>query len=167
MKVEKYFLKNWKDTETGLLIDENEDWILVKSIPIDYVVDGYKIFKKQFIEKRECSNTEKQIEKVLRLKNIERNKPDKFNFSDTVGLLKWVEKTYGIFEFQDDEETELFYGRINRIDGEKLIIDMINSDGSVDSNYDYEYNIRKIRIISFESDYHQSIQLLWNDKLKD
>ena len=101
------------------------------------------------------------------MKNIQLNKPDNFNFSDTVGLLKWVEKAYGIFEFQDDEETELFYGKINRVDSEKLIIDMINSDGSVDSNYDYEYNIQKIRIITFESDYHKSIQLLWKDKLKD
>ena len=150
-----------------LVRSNNRIRILVKYIPVDYVIDGYKVIKKQFIEKRESSDKEKQIEKVLKLKNIQLNKPDNFNFSDTVGLLKWVEKAYGIFEFQDDEETELFYGKINRVDSEKLIIDMINSDGSVDSNYDYEYNIQKIRIITFESDYHKSIQLLWKDKLKD
>ncbi len=43
---------------------------------------------------------------------------------------------------------------------------MIKSDGSVDVNYDYEFDINAIRVITFETDYHLSIQLLWKDKLK-
>ncbi len=165
MKVEKYKIKDWENCETGLLIAENEDWILVKHIPVDYVIDGYKVYKKEFIEAREYSIDEKKIEKVLKLKKIELNMPLDFKFSDTIGLLKWIEKKYGVFEFQDEEETEVFYGKINRIEDGKLIIDMINSDGSVEAGYDYKYDIDNIRVLAFESDYHSSIRLLWIDKV--
>ena len=79
----------------------------------------------------------------------------------------WVEKNYGIFEFQDNDESALFYGRINKVIDGKLIIDMIMSDGSVEYNYDYEYDIKKIQVITFETDYHLSIRLLWKARMKE
>ena len=48
MKVESFKIIDWEDSEQGLLITENENWILVKHIPVDYVVDGYKLYKKGF-----------------------------------------------------------------------------------------------------------------------
>ena len=40
MKIEAFKIKGWSVKETGLVVAENEDWLLVKHIPIDYVVDG-------------------------------------------------------------------------------------------------------------------------------
>lgn len=127
-----------------------------------------KIKIKYYASYKERLRTEKeeQIEKVLTLKNIEIDPPKTFKFTDTIGLLDWVESAYGIFEFQDDDETELFYGKKNRVEDDILIIDMIKSDGSVETNYYSEFDISDIRIITFETDYHLSIQLLWKDKLK-
>ncbi len=167
MKVEIFKINGWKDLETGLLIDEIENWILVKHIPIDYVIDGFKIYNKKFIEERLHSDKEKQIEKVLRLKGIKVETPVDFKFHDTEGQLKWVEDKYGVFEFQDDDESEVIYGRINRVMNDTMVIDMIKSDGSVETNYEYEFDLNEIRAISFETDYHQSICLLWKDVLKD
>ena len=167
MKVETYKLKDWEDLESGLLIAENEEWILVKNIPIDYIVDGYSIYKKEFIESRTPAQKAVLIERVLELKKIDEKSPDLFAFSDTIGLLKWVEDRYGIFEFQDDIEDELFYGKINSIVGDRLIIDMIKSDGSVEIKFDFEFEISKIRVITFETDYHSSVRLLWNDEMKN
>jgi len=166
MRVENYEIKDWEDSEQGLLITENEDWILVKHIPVDYVVDGYKLYKKEFVDKRLRTEKEEQIEKVLILKSIKTESPKNFKFADTTGLLVWVESVYGIFEFQDHDETELFYGKKNRIEENILKIDMIKSDGSVETNYDFEFDINDIRVITFETDYHLSIQLLWKDNLK-
>ena len=50
MKVETYKIKGWREKETGLLIAENEEWVLVKHIPVDYMVDGYKLYQKKFIK---------------------------------------------------------------------------------------------------------------------
>ncbi len=164
-KVERYKVTDWEDSESGLLIAENEDWILVKHIPVDYLIDGYRLYRKEFVTKRERTKKEKQIEKVLKLKGIEIEQPDDFQFFDTVGLLKWCESKYGLFEFQDDDETELFYGKIREVNNNLLTIDMIKSDGAIEPDYDYEYNINEIRVITFQTDYFVSIRLLMNDKL--
>ena len=145
MKVETYKIKNWEDTETGLLISENKDWILVKHIPVDYVIDGYRLYKKEFVVDRINTKKEKQIEKVLELKSIENNPPENFEFSDTVGLLEWIEKYYELFEFQDNVETELKYGKNIKIIDNDFIIDMVNPDGSVEENHDTDYELEKLR----------------------
>ena len=78
-----------------------------------------------------------------------------------------MKKKYGLFEFQDKGETELFYGKINRNENDILIIDMIKSNGKIEENYDFEFSIKKIRSITFETDYFESVRLLMNDEIKN
>lgn len=166
MKVEDYKLKGWQDSEQGLLLAENEEWVLVKHIPIDYTLDGYRLYKKEFIHQRMRTKMEEQVEKVLKLKKVGTELPEGFKFSNTMGILDWVESNYGIFEFQDEDESELFYGKKNKVEGKSLTIDMVKSNGEVEANFDYVFDLSKIRVITFETDYHLSIQLLWKDRLK-
>ncbi|MDJ1486344.1 hypothetical protein QNI16_38045 [Cytophagaceae bacterium YF14B1] len=167
MKVEKYRLVDWEEPKTGLLIDENEEWVLVKHIPVDYVVDGYKLYRKAFIAKRTTGEAELFIAKVLQLKGVKTNKPAGFTFQKVVETLQWSQDRYGLFEFQDQSETELFYGRINSCRDGVLIIDMIKSKGEEEKAYEYEFEIEQIRVITFESDYFESIRLLWQDQKKN
>ena len=167
MKVEKFKIKGWKKKETGIVISENEDWILVKHIPNDYVVDGYKIYNKTFIKRRKPISEEDNLTIVLKLKNVNLNIPDNFKFSSTLDLLKWSEKKYGLFEFQDDSETELFYGKLNKILGNEFVIDMILSDGTFENKYEFNFLIDKIRVITFETDYFESIRLLMNYRIRN
>jgi hypothetical protein len=160
-------LKDWEDQETGLIIEENDEWVLVKHIPIDFVVDGYKLIKKEFIESRTHSEKLSLVEKVLALKGIGEGKPESFSFGDTTSILRWVEKKYGLFEFQDHDPSEVFYGRINRIENESLILDSITVNGELVGEYNYEFEIEQIRVISFETDYFNSIKLLMEDKMKN
>ncbi len=165
MKVETFLVKDWDEPETGLVIDENNDWILVKYIPVDYLIDGYKILKKSAIEERMHTSVEIKIEKVLKLKKVTDTRPNGFEFSDTLNLLKWAEANFEILEFQDESESELIYGKLKRVEGDDFTIDFINADGTVDPLFDYEFSLESIRIISFDSDYHQSIRLLYTDNL--
>ena len=167
MKVESYKIKGWKKKETGVLISENNDWILVNHIPVDYVIDGFKLYRKTFIKKRINGESEKKIERVLNLKNKNIPELNGFEFNNVLETLKWSEKKYGLFEFQDKGETELFYGKINRTENDILIIDMIKSNGKIEENYDFEFSIKKIRSITFETDYFESIRLLMNDEIKN
>lgn len=64
MKVETYKIAGWKEKETGLLISENEDWILVKHIPVDYVIDGFKLYRKKAVKKRKSKTKEGKISRV-------------------------------------------------------------------------------------------------------
>lgn len=164
MRVESYKIKGWKEKETGVLITENENWILVNHIPNDYALDGFKLYRKKFVKKRISGDSEKQIERVLSLKNKKTPELKGFAFNDVLEILKWSEEKYGLFEFQDKGETELFYGRINRSENDVLIIDMIKSNGQIESDYDFEFSLNKIRSITFETDYFESIRLLMNDE---
>ncbi|PKV52410.1 hypothetical protein ATE84_4525 [Aquimarina sp. MAR_2010_214] len=165
MKVETYKITGWKEKETGLLISENEDWILVKHIPVDYVIDGYKLYRKSAVQKRKSKSKEDKISRVLQLKNVKTNKPDTFSFGSALEILKWSEEKYDVFEFQDTE-AELFYGKLNRVIGDMFHIDLITSNGRVEKDYDYDFLTDDIIAITFETDYFESVRLLMNDELK-
>ena len=161
MKVEKFKIAGWKYPEIGLLIDENEEWVLVKHIPVDYVIDGYKLLRKEYILKRTSTKKEKSVELVLSLKGIKEDKPEGFKFKDVVQTLQWSQEKYGLFEFQDETESELFYGRINEVSEGLLIIDMIKSNGKEEKAYDFTFELNQIRVITCETNYFHSIQVLW------
>lgn len=166
MKVETFKLKGWKDKSVGLVVSENKDWILVRHIPVDYVIDGYKLYLKEYIKSRKSKSKEAHIERVLKLKKINKSIPAGFKFGSTIEILKWLENEYGLFEFQDCSEDELFYGKMNEVKDNSLTIDMIKTKGKIDRNYDYKFMIDKIRIITFGTDYFDSIRLLMEDELK-
>ncbi|WP_106794758.1 hypothetical protein [Aquimarina sp. Aq78] len=165
MKVETYKITGWEEKETGLLISENEDWILVKHIPVDYVVDGFKLYRKKTVKKRKSKTKEGKISRVLKLKNIKTDVPDGFKFGNTLEILQWSEKKHGVFEFQDNE-AEIFYGKLNQTKENIFNIDLVNSDGSIEKNYDYDFLTDDITAITFETDYFESVRLLMNDELK-
>lgn len=164
VKVERYRIQDWQDEETGLLIDENEDWILIMSIPVDYVTDGYKLISKKFLTERNRATAEMQIERVLNLRNISGEKPQGFKFGNTIEMLQWVEKAYEIFEFQEVSEDEVFYGKIHQIeDDEILTIDYIDSEGQEEIAYACDFDLAEIRTITFDTDYFNAVKLLWKD----
>ena len=166
MRVERFEIQDWEEPQTGLLLAENEEWVLVKHIPVDFVVDGYKLYKKQFILSRSNGAEEQLIERVLKLKNETTALPERFEFQATADVLRWSQREFDLFEFQDEDETELFYGRINRLEKSDLIIDMVLSDGTLELDYDIVFNIDAIRAITFGSDYFNSIRLLYKDEMK-
>ncbi len=165
MKVETYTIEGYQGKERGALIAENEEWILVKHIPIDYVIDGYRVYKKKYIKKRKSKTKEEKIARVLKLKNIQLERPANFKFGNDLEMLAWSEQTYGLFEFQDND-TELFYGTICATADTNFIINMIKANGKIIPEYDYEFTTEEIQVIAFESDYFESIRLLMNDELK-
>lgn len=162
MKVEKLKVADWEDEATGLLVAENEEWLLVKHV-VDYVIDGYKLYRKAFIEERTRTGKEAFVERVLLLKKVQEDKPAGFEFNGVAATLKWCEQKYGLFEFQDFDQTQLFYGRINHITEGILIIDMIKANGEEEKAYDYDFELDEIRVITFETDYFESMRLLWLD----
>ena len=167
MVVEDYIIVDWEETETGVLLEENEDWVLIKSIPVDFQVDGYKLINKACIENR-FTNTNKALKKVLELRKLVFQKPKAFEFkTDSVAMLKWVESVYGCFEFQDATEDELFYGVLNHSKGLFFTIDSILSDGTIDLEFDVEFSKDEVRVISFDSDYFNAISLLYNHKKEE
>lgn len=150
-----------------MVLAENEDWVLVMDIPNDYATDGYRVYRKEYISSRYTKEEENAIANVLSLKGIRAEMPDNFQFDTALALLQWSEKEFGIFEFQDDSEDEVFFGTLNKVlNADRFIIDMVLADGGVEVEYDYEFELDEIRFISFQSDYFNSVLLLKDNKEK-
>lgn len=148
-----------------MLLFENDGWIFVRHIPIDYQVDGFKIYNKKWIKKRNSGDKKAQIERVLQLKGITMEKPE-IKLGSAKEILTELESKYGLFEFQDDDGSELFYGTLNTTNENEFTINMVGSRGEIIGNYDYEFSFDEIRAITFKTDYFESIRLLMNDNIK-
>jgi len=163
-RVEYVQLAGWDADEVGLWVAENEDWLLLRHIPVDYVVDGYVLLAKNHIASRKPGKGRKLVEQVLKLKGIKAEIPPEFGFRNTVDMLRWVEHQYGLVEFRDEEEST-FFGWINSADAVHFWSTMLWANGATQSAEDTEpFIISEIQVISFDSDYFNSIKLLWQHK---
>jgi len=166
INVEFFEIDGWEDQQTGIIVAENNDWLLVKHIPVDFVIDGYSLYNKKYVAKRSSGKDEKRIERVTKLKGVAIEMPEGFEFADTVGLLKWSEEKFGLFSFQMDDDNAVFFGQVNRVEKNLFVIDFVYSDGKIEVDYDFEFDLDEIRAIAFGNDYFESIRLLYFDENK-
>lgn len=165
LRVEFLRLADWEDDVVGVWLAENDDWLLLRRIPVDYVVDGYALVAKQYLMTRQPGAGRKQTELVLRLKGIQPTVPPGFSFSDTLGLLRWVEQTYGLVQFQDEEEAT-FLGWLRCVEDTRFRIDALSANGRVDRAYEAWFAAADVQIIEFDTDYFNSLKLLWQERLR-
>ena len=59
-----------KKSEKGILIDYNKDWFLIKTNPVDFVLDGYSIVKNFKVKNIVTNDETKFVEKAIKLKGI-------------------------------------------------------------------------------------------------
>lgn len=166
-RVEDVQLKGWEADISGLWLAENDDWLLLRYIPVDYVTDGYVLLAKHHIATRIPKKGRKQTEQVLKLKGIKAEVPTGFEFMDTVELLRWMQQQYGLVHFMEEEQSA-FLGWINEADPVHLWIDTLEPAGTVAAREADEapFELSQIRLIVFDDDYSQSLKLLWQHKIK-
>lgn len=166
-RVEYVQLAGWEKDVTGLWLAEDEDWLLLNYIPCDYELDGYVLLAKHQIVGRKPKKGRKQVEQVLKLKGVQALVPARFSFSDTMGLLGWAEKEYGVIEFMDEEESA-FLGWLDEADSVHFWIDSLEPNGTRDARNPDEkpFVIGEVQVIRFASDYARSLLLLWQHKQK-
>lgn len=165
MTVETFKIKSWEEPVSGLCIAENDEWLLVRHIPVDYVLDGYKLYQKKYIKRRKQTAFDEMRIRLFTLRSESTEVPGGFQFGDTADMLAWIEATYGLFEFQTKTEDELNYGTIETIENDDLVINMVDSHGEFDPMFEDVFSLRKIRSITFDSDYFRAIVLLMEDEL--
>jgi hypothetical protein len=170
--VYSFEMESWEERwETGILLQENEQWVLLANIPSDYIIDGYKLIVKKHIAYKYREDNEKAHEKYFKLKNIPVPPiPDGFAFhNDIIETLLWIEKKYLFFEFKDYDEYENFTGRFRSIISEEegsFTIDYLFNDGTIDTEYETEFFAEDVSIICFDTHYLHAITFLYQENLK-
>jgi len=147
-----------KNTESGFLIDFSGDWILLKSNPVDFIIDGYTIIRNKNIEAIYHEEKEKFTEKVLRLKKLEPNQTEKIPLENIVEIFKHINEKFGIFQFYKKSDKAIYPGRLREINSKEITIDWIDLEGNWTE--ERSFKLDKIRVIEFENDYIKSLKLV-------
>ncbi|MBD3584095.1 hypothetical protein [Flavobacterium selenitireducens] len=152
-----------KTLKTGFLIDFSCDWILLKSNPVDFVIDGFTIIRNKNIEAIYRDEDERFTEKVLRLKKLEPHENDKIPLDDIQTILNYINSKFGIFQFFKKSEKSIYPGRLKEINSKEIIIDWIDLKGIWSE--ERSFKLDKIRILEFDNDYLNSLKLVADSQI--
>lgn len=164
MKVETFKIKGWKTPVTGVVMMENKDWILINDVLLEYQADGYSLLAKKYVKDRYSTKLENQIALVLELKGHKAKISKKFELGELGDMLEWIQDRYGLIQLQDKLEQSLEIGFVEEIDKKKLGLVFMKPNGKFKEKYLYEYKIKGIRKITFDTDYLYSLSLLADHK---
>jgi len=142
----------------GYVVDYNDDWTLMKYNPVDYIIDGYIIFRHKNIEGFLRDVDEKWREKVINLKGLQPKENDIIPLTDLETILTYLTENFGVFQIYTKSETACYLGRLKSIDNKELVLENLNPKGKWDGKM--KFKIIDIRTIEFNTDYINSLKLV-------
>ncbi len=157
-------IKDRKRLESGILLVEGEDWVLISSIFSDYIVDGYMLINKKYITSIHRTEKEMFTEKVLKASD----KTDIVPYIDIPhlsidSLFKWLEDKHIVFQIDNRDENQCWIGKILDSTKKSIFLTPLTPKGEWDKSLYYAFRKANIRIISFNSDYINSL-MAYNKK---
>ncbi len=150
---------------SGLVLDYNNDWTLMKYNPVDYQIDGYIIFRHKNIKGFRRDQEEKWIEKVIKLKGLQLNESDVIPIANLETILNYLTENFGVFQVYTKSEAACYLGRLKSINEKELIMYNLNAKGKWEGLL--KFTIEEIRVIEFDTDYINSLKLVLESKLKN
>jgi uncharacterized ubiquitin-like protein YukD len=145
---------------SGYLIDYNDDWMLLKYNPVDYVRDGYIILRNKYIKSYRRDNIEKFHQKVLDLKGEEVTSKDIIPIDNLQVILYYLTDNFGAFQFDLRSSDYCYLGRVKSIVKNTLTIDYLDTKGKWSKTR--EFKLGNIRTIQFDTDYINSLKMITN-----
>jgi hypothetical protein len=163
----RYIKINFTDREpiAGLIQDFSDDWLLMRRVPVDYVIDGYALVRNKNIKEAVRSDEERWTEKVLRLKVSRNPRRPSIPLDSIETILKALTKKYEVFTLWTKKKNTCWLGRLRTIKGNQLTIDYLTTEAKWLGKKIFKPN--EIRVIEFDNDYINSLKLVMkNTKAK-
>jgi hypothetical protein len=146
------------DSISGLIVDYSNDWILMRQIPVDYVVDGYVIVRNKNWKQIVQGDNEKWVEKIVKMKLKRSGKAPLIPLQSLASILKYLTNKYGLFELHTKSKNALWLGRLKSINNQSLVIEWMNAKAKWDG--EMKFREREIRAVKFDTDYVNSLLLV-------
>ena len=102
---------------TGYIIDCNDDWILLKYNPVNYLIDGYLILQRKYIIEFQRNSKEKFIQKIIDLKGQKPVAKEIIPLTDLKTILNYLTAKYGLFQFSMKTNKSCWLGKVKNIIG--------------------------------------------------
>lgn len=135
----------------------------MKNNPVDYIIDGFIVFRHKNIEYLRRGADEKWIEKVINLKGLQPTHKDSIPLTDLETILKYLTDNFGVFQVYTKSETACYLGRLKSIDNKQLVMDKLNPKGKWSGQI--KFRTGDIRVIEFDTDYINSLKLVSTTKV--
>ena len=156
----RFKIKGWRGRISGMVLAQDKQWILIHFNPTDFLLDGFKLLRRDHIASAKRSKAALRKELVTKLKNLDLpNHWKNLNTTSTPELLKSVEQRFGLIQFEDSDD-EILIGRIKMVANDSFNIDYLDRKGHWTRDYDDVFSLEAIDVITFETDYLKSLKLL-------
>jgi hypothetical protein len=129
----------------------------MKYNPVDYIIDGYVIFRNKNIESFCREVDEKWREKVINLKGIHIDK-NTIPLKNLKTILEYLTDNFGVFQVYTKLETICYLGKLKSINTKEFIMENLNPKGKWKGQM--KFNATDIRVIEFDTDYINSLKLV-------
>lgn len=153
-----------KEVISGIVIDYNDDWMLMKNNRVDYVIDGFVIIRQKNIKEFVRDAEVKWHEKVIKLKGISSDETEIIPLHDLKTILEYLNANAGLFLIFTKSESACYVGRFNSLDSRELTIDSFDTKGKWDGQMSFRPG--DIRVIEFDTDYLLSLKLVLSARNK-
>lgn len=147
-----------KEIFSGFLIDFNEDWILLRSNPVDFILDGFIVLKNRNVASAFREADEEFTEKVIKLKGLKTNSDDIIPIQNLASILNYVSSKFEIFQIAKKSDKAAYLGKLIELNEEDLVINFLETKGKFGG--EMSFNPNKIRVIEFDTDYINSLKLV-------
>lgn len=142
------------DTISGILLAFNENFTLLLCNPVDFVLDGFIILKTQNIIKFKYGKEEKFIQKVIG--KYDDNLPDVDINLEFSNILESISMKYKVIGIELKDESKIYIGEFAGSKKSILYLRELSPSG-VWSENPRTFDIKKIRLIQFDSHYINSL----------
>ncbi|MBI1306378.1 MAG: hypothetical protein GC181_07170 [Bacteroidetes bacterium] len=165
MKIKKYTgnlvtidLKNRKTPVSGYVIDQNDDWTLLKNNPVDFVIDGYVLIPNKYIKNIHHGKEEKWAESVMNIKGLQPKEEDRMALNGLESILTAITEKYHAFMLNTKSDDLCFPGRLKSIGEKELVLEALSSKAEWEG--EFVLKINEIRSVEFNTDYLNSLMLV-------
>ena len=150
------YLNRRKSILQGIIICTGTEWILLKYIPVDYVIDGYLLIRTKYIKKIERGENEMFHESVIRLKLTDKRDEElHLNLNQVTDVLYDLMQNHITIQFDLYDDSVSYIGKIKKINTRSIRIENINPEGKWEE--ENLYLLDCIRTIQFDNDYINSL----------
>lgn len=147
---------------SGIVLNYNDEWTLLRLNPVDFVLDGYALLKNDYIAGFKHGADEIFREKVILLK--EKNVSGvTIPITDIATIVSFLSKKYGAFQI--NEHDRVYIGRI-REDGKGLKFNFEELSPKGKWAGVLKIGFDEIHVIEFDTDYINSLLLVSTADLK-
>ncbi len=148
--------KGRKDNISGVVLDYNDDWTLLKNC-VDYRLDGFIIFKNDKVE-HYYGDYEKRATKVLKLKGYNFEKEPKIPIDNLESIFNFISEKYKLIQLYtrkgDACDVVSYLGEDNSL----YLFDELTTNAKW--RYKLKLPEKECRFISFDNDYLNSLKLI-------